>query len=284
VRVAIRPAAAADVPALVEVYDHAYRGGYSACLDRYGPARLEDFWWVQAEKSVHLIEVDRRPAGVIVVGRAARQALAEEVLVRPPRELRGSEPHTLLQSIHAFLVRLFQQERQDRLTVRCAETNAWALTLVHRFGFTLASVLVVASGMDPRRDDPPDGYVLRRATAEDAAAIRRVCAEVFPAVALPAEPPRGAVWGVLAERQSVPVGVGLLRADGPVARWTVGVREGHRRRGVGSALAREVAALARERRLVPLTTYWALDVAAAEFVRQLGVRTERAYLYFERPL
>ncbi len=283
-RVAIRPAAPDDVPVLVELYDHAYRGGYSACLDRYGPARPQDFWWLQAEKAVHLIDIDRRPAGVIVVGQVARQALAEEVLVRPPHDLGGGEARTLLQSIFDFLVEMFQRARQDRLTVRCAEANAWALALVHRFGFTLSSALVVARGMDRGPADPPPGYTVRRAAADDARAIARLRDDVFPALTLPADPGRGEVWAVLAERQSVPVGMGLLRADGPVGRWTVGVREAHRRRGVGTALAREVAVVARDRRLVPLTTYWALDAAASGFVRHLGACTERVYLYFERPL
>ncbi len=286
-RVAIRPAAAADVAVLVDLYDSAYRGGYSACLDRYGPARPQDFWWLQAEKAVHLIEVDRRPAGLIVVGRAGRQTLVEELLVRPPRDLRDGGAQPLLRSVYDFLVRLFQRDRQDRLTVRCAETNAWTLTLVHRFGFTLTSALVVARGMDRRRGGAPEGYALRRATPDDARVIARLHDEIFPSAAPPAGPSRPGreeTWAVLAERQAVPVGVGLLRADGPVGRWMVGVREAHRRRGVGTALAQEVAALAQDRRLVPLATYWALDVAAAEFVRHLGARTERTYLYFERPL
>jgi hypothetical protein len=38
------------------------------------------------------------------------------------------------------------------------------------------------------------------------------------------------------------------------------------------------------RSVSPITTYWAVDSAAARFARTLGAKTERTYLYLERPL
>src|SRR4030067_662644 len=45
------PADPADVAALVNLYDRHYRGGYSACFDRYGPAPPPQLLWERAVKS-----------------------------------------------------------------------------------------------------------------------------------------------------------------------------------------------------------------------------------------
>src|SRR3989442_4531959 len=83
-RLTIRPAGPSDVPSLVEIYDRAYHGGYSACFDRYGPSTPQDFWWIQSEKPVYLIDLNQQPCGLIILGGAGRQWLVEEVLVHTP--------------------------------------------------------------------------------------------------------------------------------------------------------------------------------------------------------
>src|SRR2546426_9577158 len=89
-RLTIRPAGPSDVPSLVEIYDRAYHGGYSACFDRYGPSTPQDFWWIQSEKPVYLIDLNQQPCGLIILGRAGRQWLVEEGLVDTPHA--GREP------------------------------------------------------------------------------------------------------------------------------------------------------------------------------------------------
>src|SRR3989449_10732539 len=89
-RLTIRPAGPSDVPSLVEIYDRAYHGGYSACFDRYGPSTPQDFWWIQSEKPVYLIDLNQQPCGLIILGRAGRQWLVEEVLFDTPDA--GREP------------------------------------------------------------------------------------------------------------------------------------------------------------------------------------------------
>src|SRR2546428_13453833 len=91
-RLTIRPAGPSDVPSLVEIYDRAYHGGYSACFDRYGPSTPQDFWWIQSEKPVYLIDLNQQPCGLIILGRAGRQGLVEEGPFRPPDVGRGPAP------------------------------------------------------------------------------------------------------------------------------------------------------------------------------------------------
>src|SRR2546428_4891051 len=76
-RLTIRPAGPSDVPSLVEIYDRAYHGGYSACFDRYGSATPQDFWWIQSEKPVYLLDLNQQPCGLIILGRAGRQWLGQ---------------------------------------------------------------------------------------------------------------------------------------------------------------------------------------------------------------
>src|SRR3989442_7450665 len=122
-RLTIRPAGPSDVPSLVEIYDRAYHGGYSACFDRYGPSTPQDFWWIQSEKPVYLIDVNQLPCGLIILGGAGRQWLVEEVLVHTPDA--GREParrakleEAGLNDVHDFVIRRFQEERQGPVRVR----------------------------------------------------------------------------------------------------------------------------------------------------------------------
>src|SRR5947208_17046164 len=83
-RLTIRAAGPSDVPSLVEIYDRAYHGGYSACFDPYGPSTPQDFWWVQSEKPVFLIDLNQRPGELIILGKVGRQLRLEEVLIHTP--------------------------------------------------------------------------------------------------------------------------------------------------------------------------------------------------------
>src|SRR2546427_7321749 len=83
-RLTIRAAGPSDVPSLVEIYDRAYHGGYSACFDRYGPSTPQDFWWGQSEKPVFLIDLNQRPGGLIILGKGGRQVLVGGFLIPTP--------------------------------------------------------------------------------------------------------------------------------------------------------------------------------------------------------
>src|SRR3989454_12333548 len=117
-RLTIRPAGPSDVPSLVEIYDRAYHGGYSACFDRYGPSTPQDFWWIQSEKPVYLIDLNQQPCGLIILGGAGRQWLVEEVLVHTPDAGREPARRAKLEEagpndVHDFGIRRFPGERQE---------------------------------------------------------------------------------------------------------------------------------------------------------------------------
>src|SRR3989442_10152783 len=117
-RLTIRPAGPSDVPSLVEIYDRAYRGGYSACFDRYGPSTPQDFWWIQSEKPVYLIDLNQQPCGLIILGRAGRQWLVEEALFHTPDA--GRQParrakleEAVLHDVPGLLVRALLEGKQE---------------------------------------------------------------------------------------------------------------------------------------------------------------------------
>jgi len=279
----MRPAGPHDVAALVELYDRHYRGGYSACFDRYGPARPQDFWWVQTEKAVLVVELTRRPVGLIVFGRSGRRLLAEEVLV----DEAAAEGEAALRQVHDFLTRRFQQERQDVLTLRCAETNTFALAVARRYAFAFANALLVVSGGEAAAA-APEGYQIRRAAPADARAVARLHDEVLAAPLRAGDldallrQPEARIF--VAERERYPVGFLAAQVRDGVGRWVAGVRDPHRRRGIARALAHHAFQFFHARGAVPVGMYWATDAPAARFARALGARTERAYLYLERPL
>jgi len=285
VTLAFRPAEPADVPVLIELYDRHYRGGYSACFDRYGRATPQDFWWVQSEKSVTLIEVNRAPAGFLITGRSGKRVLAEEVILDRPSG--RSDLEALLRQLHDHLTRRFQSDRQDCLTMRGDESNAVVLALARRFGFVFSNALVVATG-GTSTAAPPEGYGIRRARPDEARHISRLYEETLDAPARPTN--LEALWKggdarvFIAERERYAVGFILAQVRDGVGRWTVGVRDAHRGRGIGSALVHEALRFFASKGVTPLTTYWAVDAAAASFAGALGARTERTFLYLERPL
>ena len=290
-RLTIRPAGPSDVPSLVEIYDRAYHGGYSACFDRYGPSTPQDFWWIQSEKPVYLIDLNQQPCGLIILGGAGRQWLVEEVLVHTPDA--GREParrakleEAVLNDVHDFVIRRFQEERQELVRLRCTETNPVGLLLARRYEFSFANALVVASGAARREASAPDGYAFRRAANADARSVARLHEETLNVRVRPEDLDHllkhADTRVFLAEREQFPVGLALAQAKDGVGRWTVGVREAHRRKGLGLALAQETLQFFAAKKVTPITTYWALDTETARFVRSLDAKTERAYLYFEK--
>jgi GNAT superfamily N-acetyltransferase len=285
VTLTFRPAGPADVPTLMELYDVHYRGGYSACFDRYGRATPQDFWWVQSEKSVVLIEVNRKPAGLLISGRSGKRLLAEEVLL--VRSHARDDEEAVLRQLHDHLTERFQQEHQERLTVRGDESNAVLLALAQRFGFTFSNALIVASG-GVADASPPEGYTVRRARPDEARNIARLHEETLHAQArtkdLEAMWKSGDALVFIAERDRYGVGFVLAQVRDGIGRWTVGVRDSHRGRGLGAALVHQALQFFGSRNVSPITTYWAVDAAAARFARALGAKTERTYLYLERLL
>jgi GNAT superfamily N-acetyltransferase len=286
-QVTISPADPSHVPTLVDLYDRAYHGGYSACFDRYGPASPQDFWWVQSEKPVYLLQINRKPHGVIIFGRIGRQMLVEEVLIHATvGDAEASAEDGILTAVHDFLMKRFHAEHQDVLTLRCAETNALVLNLVRRFDFTFANALVVATGATRREVQVPAGYTVRRAAQADARPVARLQEETLHVTVRPDEIDslwkQGETRVFLAEREKFPVAFIVAQVKDAVGRWTVGVREAHRGKGLGTVLAQEALQFFHTKHLTPVATYWALDARSAGFVQSLDARTERTYLYFEK--
>ncbi|MBI4279338.1 MAG: GNAT family N-acetyltransferase [Armatimonadetes bacterium] len=294
--VAVRKAEAGDVNFLVDLYERAYRGGYSACFDRHGAIGPQDFWWVQSEKEVHVVEVNRRPAGMMILGRHGGQLLVEEMIgdlvgTAGRAAALGATDGTLLRRLHEFVARRFRQERQDAMLVRTAEVNPLGLAFARVFGFAFTNALIVMTrALGERVQAPaPDGYAVRRAAAGDEREIVRVYQESF-GTALDA----GDVQKILhrpqcrafvAERESYRVGFVLAEVRGETGEWILAVREPHRRRGVGRALAGAALEFFRGRKAPrAAVTFWGLDAAAEGFCRRMGYATERVYLYFEKRL
>ncbi|HEV8354960.1 MAG TPA: GNAT family N-acetyltransferase [bacterium] len=278
--VRVRPATPEDVDFLIHTYEQAYRGGYSACFDRYGAIGPEDFWWVQSEKAVSLVEVDRAPAGLLVLGKDRTQLLVEELLLA-----RGG---AAVPRIYDHIAGQFTKARQDRILLRAAESNAAALALAEGFQFAFVNALVVASGA-ARQDTPaPAGYTIRRATPEDARQVARLTDELGTSAArLRRKKPKkdetqSFVW--VAERDRYAAGFAEVRLRDGVGWWTAGVREGHRGKGIGSALAGAALEFCHTRRVKPVTVYWALDPSAGRLAHRLGATTERTYLYLQKTI
>ncbi len=292
-QVSIRPAEVTDVALLVELYARAYEGGYSACFDRYGPIGPQEFWWVLAEKSVQLIEVNRQSVGMIVLGRQDGRLLIEELLGRPPAlhsgDVRSDPGDAFLLRIHDFLVDRFQRARQDWMTLRSSETNPLALAFARRFDFTFANALLVVAvpAKIPRRS-PPAEYALRRATPDDVDALGQLHQDCFNSELHPDDlrtsMRRAHTKASIAEREGYAVGFSMFETRVGFGRGVVGVRETHRQKGLGTALALEALQFVHDKGLVTIGTYWALDAAPSAFCQRLKCTIERTYLYFEKRL
>ncbi len=286
--VSFRQAAPQDVDFLVGVYEQAYRGGYSACFDRYGAIGPQDFWWVQSEKSVSLIEIDRAPAGLIVVGKDRTQVVVEELILSGTADRRSRARDELAKRLYDHVLQLFKSARQDRILLRATETNPAALALAEEFQFAFLNALVVAVGAARLETATPAGYTIRRAGPEDARQVARLTDElgIAPAGLRRAKPKKDEaqafVW--LAERDRYAAGLAEARLRDGVGWWAVAIREAHRRKGVGAALAFAALEFCRARKVRPITTYWALDPGAARLAQRLGATTERTYLYLQKSI
>lgn len=293
-QVSIRPAETSDVPLLVDLYARAYAGGYSACFDRYGPIGPQEFWWVLAEKAVHAIEVNRQPVGMIVMGRKDGRLLIEELISRLPLSLSSAHanpeaPDAFLLRIYDFAADQFRRARQDWMTLRSAETNALALAFARRFEMKFANALIVAAATSKLPEgNPPPGYTFRRATPDDVGAVGDLNHDCFNSPLHPddlrAAMRRGHTRVTIAERERYAVGFSMVETRDGIGRGIVGVRESHRRKGVGTALALPAIEFVHDRGLVAISTYWALDMASSAFCQRLRCTTERAYTYFEKRL
>lgn len=287
--VAVRPAKPDDGTLLVRLLETVYHRGYSATFDRDGALQPHDLWWVQSEKDVAVIEVDRRPAGLLVVGRG-RQWLVEEVLVEGFGALPPRQQQTLLQRLAAHLADRFARGRQDALLLRVAETNTFGLHLAHHLHAKFTNALLVYRYRGTKRPSahPPEGYTVRRSTAADLRAAARLVREVVDDRGRAGELERvlaaREARGYLAFREAFPVGFATFDLRSGRGDWFVGVRESHRRRGVGRSLAAAALGAAHERHPYPMATAWALDHVVGPFLQRLGFAVERTYLYVERPL
>jgi ribosomal protein S18 acetylase RimI-like enzyme len=288
VRVEFRPATAEDTDRLVELYEPVHAGGYSACFDRYGPVGPRDFWWVQSEKEVHLMLVNGRPAGFVVFGREGRRVLVEELVARPAGPS-GRADEALLRRVWQFLVDSHRAAQQESVLLRTHEANPFALALARREGFTLVNTLRTVVRRDRWRGvDPPPGYEVRRAEARDAAEVVRIHEEGYgqrvPEAEVAAWIRRPHTRTFVCERGGVLVGYAHATSRGGVGDLWVAVRENHRHRGVGTALASAAVAFLHTRDHPARLNHWGLDAAAAALVRRLGFVTERVHLYFERAI
>ena len=288
-QLAVRPAAPDDGTWLVGQLEAAHRGGYSPTFDRDGPLQPTDIWWGQSEKDVNVIEMDKRPAGVLVVGRGG-QWLVEEVVLNGFGEAPARTQASLVDRVNAHLIQVFQRGRQNALLLRVAETNAFGLALAAGAQAGFANALLVYRHHGPKRAVPhaPGGYHLRKVTPADAREVARLVREVVPERARADEVSRVLTArdgrGFLAFKDAILAGFAAVEVKAGRGDWTVAVRESHRRRGVGRALGASVLAALRTRGMAPYATTWALDPVAGPFLSSLGFTVERTFLYLEKPL
>jgi GNAT superfamily N-acetyltransferase len=286
---AIRAARTDDGAIISQALDAAYGGGYLATFDRDGLPDPNDLWWVQSEKEVSVVDVDRKAAGLLVVARG-RQWLVEELLLEGFGGYPARTQDALATRIGAHLTALFQRARQHALLIRAAETNAGALAVAHHLQTALANALLVYRHQGAKRPSArvPEGYQVRRSGPDDAKAVGRLVREVIDDRARAEEIERVVLSkdgrGYLAFKDAFPAGFAALEVRSGRGDWTVGVRETHRRRGVGRALAAAAVGALHARGVAPYATAWALDPVTGSFLRSLGFSVERTYFYLERAL
>ncbi|MBM3450387.1 MAG: GNAT family N-acetyltransferase [Armatimonadetes bacterium] len=293
--VSVRDATADDSALVVALYDEVYGGGYAAAFDRCGAIGPQDFWWVQSEKKLYILEVNRRASGLILLGREGKRLLAEDVLGSSSGAtvgVRKLDPtdDALLRRVWQFLLDAFREARQETVLLRATEANPLGLALARAQGFSIVNALrtVVRSEASRPAAKPPDGYTVRRADADDAPEIARIHQEAYGErvkledLASRLRKPRTRTW--MAERDRFPVAYAHgEKREGLLDLW-VAVRDDHRRRGVGMALAGQVISALQTKDAPVRCNHWALDVAAGALARRLGFRSERVHLYFERPI
>ncbi len=287
-----RPATAEDTDRLVRLYEPVHGGGYSACFDKYGPIGPQDFWWVQSEKEVHLMHVNGRAAGFVVFGRQGRRVLVEEVVADPAGGRPGPLDLTdegLVRRVWQFLLEHHRAAHQDSVLLRTHEANPLALALVRQEGFGLVNALrTVVRHHRGKPVDPPAGYTVRKAEPQDAPELARIHQEAFGErvsdreMAQRVGKPHTRTF--VCERGGVRVGYAHAASRGGIADLWVAVREHHRRRGVGTAVASAALAFLHGKDQPARVNHWGLDVPAGALLRRLGFVTERVHLYFERAI
>jgi len=288
-QLAVRPAAPDDGTWLVRLLDAAYHGGYSPTFDRDGPLQPTDIWWGPSEKDVSIIEIDKRPAGVLVVGHAG-QWLVEELLLQEFGAAPARTQAAVVERVSGHLTHLFQRARQNAVLLRVAETNAFGLSLATAVQAGFANALLVYRHQGPKRvaPHPPGGYHLRKSTPADAREVARLVREVVPDRTRADEVSRVLNTrdgrGFLAFKDAILAGFAAVEVRAGRGDWIVGVRESHRRRGVGRALGASAVSALRARGATPYSTAWALDPVAGPFLASLGFIVERTFLYLEKAL
>jgi hypothetical protein len=286
----VRAALPADGATLARVLDAAYGGGYSATFDRDGTPQPNDLWWAQSEKDVAIIDVDRKPAGMVVVGHGRGQWLVEELLMPAFSETAARTQDAVLDRMRAHLVERFRRGRQRALVIRAAETNAFGLALARRLDATFNDALLVYRYYGAKRPAarPPDGYEIRRTVPADARVVARLVRDVIDDRGRAEDIDRTVASkdgrAFMATKQSVPVGFAVIETRSGRGDWLVGVRDSHRRGGVGRALAAGALAALSTRPAAPFATAWSLDPVASAFLRALSFRVERTFLYLEHLL
>ncbi len=289
-QLAVRRATSDDGTLLVRLLDAAYGGGYSPTFDRDGPLQPADIWWVPPEKDVNVIEVDKRPAGLLVIGRGGARWLVEELLLDAFGEAPARTQAALINRTSAHLTQSFRRGRQNALLLRIAETNAFGLALAAESRAGFANGLLVYRHHGPKRPaaHAPGGYHVRKVTPADARDVARLVREVIPERARADEIERvlnaREGRGFLAFRDAILVGFAAVEMRAGRGDWVVGVRDAHRRRGVGRAMGASVLAALHARGMAPYATAWALDLVAGPFLSSLGFTVERTFLYLEKPL
>lgn len=287
---AVRPAIPDEGTALVRIFDSAYAGGYSPTFDRDGSPGPGDIWWVHSEKDVSAIEVDHHLAGLVIIGHGERQWVVEEVLLPQFGTYSAKVQEALVARMSTYLVALFQRAKQRALLLRAAETNAFALAVAQGMQAAFANALLVFRRRDSKGivAQAPEGYHVRKTTPADTPHLGRLVREIIADRARADEIERvlGSKdgRGYLALRDALPVGFAAVELREGRGDWMVGVRETHRRRGVGRVLAASAASALRARGTVPFATAWALDPVSGSFLRSLGFSVERTYLYMEKHL
>ncbi|MGH2348764.1 MAG: GNAT family N-acetyltransferase [bacterium] len=287
---AVRPALPDEGTALVRIFESAYAGGYSPTFDRDGSPGPGDVWWVHSEKDVSAVEVDHHLAGLLIIGRGERQWVVEELLLTQFGVYAPRTQEALVARMIAYLVQLFQRAKQRAFLLRTAETNAFALAVAHGMQATFANALLVFRYRDGKGivARAPEGYHVRKTTPADVPHLGRLVREVIADSLRTAEIERVLGSrdgrGYLALRDALPVGFAAAELRDGRGDWIVGVRETHRRRGVGRALAAAAASALHARGITPFAIAWALDPVTGPFLRSLGFAVERTYLYMEKPL
>ena len=284
----VRQARTEDVPVLADLYDRAYRGGYSASFDRYGPIKPGDFWWVQTEKELLLLEVNHEPAGMVIIGRRDGALVAEEVIA----DLSAArDEQTFVQRLGAYLLAHFRRERAERLLLRTTETNPLGLSVARSLDLGFTNLLAVTTFRPRSRHvvRAPEGYAIRKAAPADMPELVRIYRECYPAAPEPAEVEdlirRSEVRAWVTERDKYMVGFLLAEAHaGGFGDLIIGVREAHRRRGLGRALATPAMNFFHGKQIPAVGLYWGMDGLPQAYYRGLGFTTERVYLFFEKSI